>query len=70
MTPLGKLLTGSAVNTYMTRKTYSGTLCVTDWLPQSSDLNIVEALRDNLERENVRYPAGTWPHLEDTENKL
>lgn len=37
-------------------KTHLRTLLVTDWPPQISDINIIEAVRDHLDRENKMQP--------------
>ena len=39
------------VGSYLERKTADKTLTVIDWPPQSADLNIIEAVRDHLDRQ-------------------
>ena len=39
------------VKSYLERKTADETLTVMDWPPQGSDLNIIEAVWDHLDRE-------------------
>ena len=43
-----------AVKSYLERKTTDRTLTVMDWLPQSRDLNIIEAVWYHLDRERHR----------------
>lgn len=43
--------TANMVRDAWMQKTHRGTLLVMDWLPQISDINIIEAVRDHLDRE-------------------
>lgn len=43
--------TANMVRAVWMEKTHLRTLLVTDWPPQISDINIIEAVRDHLDRE-------------------
>ena len=49
------------VKSYLERRTADRMLAVMDWLPQSPDLNIIEAVWDHLDRErNERSRSGKY----------